>query len=102
MNGFFRTSANIFAFYKSTLTVTFSASLLGLVFGGFEIFKIILIVFGFWISILMKEVNSKNEYLFYYNNGISKHKLVSISFLMNVVFSVLIILIFNQIMYLYD
>ena len=101
MDGFFRTSANIFEFYKSTFLITLSVSLLGLVFGGFEIFKIILVVFGFWISILIKEVNSKKEYLFYYNNRISKLKLLIISFLMNVVFSVLIIWIFNQIMYLY-
>lgn len=101
MDGFFRTSVNIFEFYKSTFLITLSVSLLGLVFGGFEIFKIILVVFGFWISILMKEVNSKKEYLFYYNNGISKLKLLIISFLMNVVFSLLIIWIFNQIIYLY-
>lgn len=102
MDEFFRISANIFEFYKSTLIITLSISLLGLALGGFEIFKIILVVFGFWISILMKEVNSKKEYLFYYNNGISKYKLLSISFLINVVFSVLFIWIFNQVKYLYS
>ncbi len=102
MGDFFRRSVNIFEFYKSTLVITLSVSLLGLVLGGFEIFKIILVVFGFWISILMKEVNSKKEYLFYYNNGISKLKLLIISFFINVIFSELFVWIINQIEHLYD
>lgn len=101
MDNFFKKSTNIFEFYKSTLIITLSVSLLGLVFGGFEIFKITLVVFGFWISVLIKEVNTKKEYLFYYNNGISKSKLLIISFFMNIVFSILFIWIINQIRYLY-
>lgn len=93
---------NVFEFYKSTLAITIALSLLGFVFGGFETFKIILILLGFWISILVKEVNSKNEYLFYHGNGISKLKLLIFSFLMNVVFSILLVFIFNQIRFFYD
>jgi len=101
MDNFFRKQVNIFEFYKSTLVITLSVSLLGWVLGGFESFKIIVVILGFWISILMKEVNSKNEYLFYYNNGISKFKLLISSFFMNVVFSILLIWIVNLIKHLY-
>nr|WP_314897872.1 hypothetical protein [uncultured Flavobacterium sp.] len=80
------------------MTIALSISTLSWVFGGFETFKYVLIVFGFFISILIKEVNSKNEYLFYYNNGISKLKLLTFSFLMNIVFSMLFILVINVIL----
>lgn len=102
MEDFFRTSGNIFEFYKSTILVTVAVSIFGALFGDFEIFKIMLVFFGFWISILMKEVNAKNEYLFYYNNGISKFRLLILSFFMNVVFSILFIFICNQIRNGYD
>jgi hypothetical protein len=75
-----------------------SISVLAWVFGGFETFKFVLIIFGFFISILIKEVNYKNEYLFYYNNGISKLKLLTFSFLMNIIFSMLFILVINVIL----
>ena len=45
-------------------------------FGGFEMFKLGIVFCGFFINILIKEVNSKNEYLFYFNNGISKMNLL--------------------------
>ncbi|WKL42637.1 MULTISPECIES: hypothetical protein [unclassified Flavobacterium] len=72
-----------------------SISVLAWVFGGFETFKYVLIIFGFFISILIKEVNAKNEYLFYYNNGISKLHLFIYGFLMNFVFSLMLILVIN-------
>nr|WP_315163393.1 hypothetical protein [uncultured Flavobacterium sp.] len=75
-----------------------SISLLAWVFGGFETFKYVLIIFGFFISILIKEVNAKNEYLFYYNNGISKMQLFVYGFLMNFVFSMVLILFINVIL----
>ena len=102
MDDFLRTSANIFEFYKSTLVIAVAVSVFGSLFGGFEMFKVMLIFFGFWISILMKEVNAKNEYLFYYNNGISKLKLLVLSFIMNIVFSILFIFIYNLIRNWYD
>lgn len=71
---------------------------MGGVFGGFETFKLVLVIFGFFINILIKEVNSKNEYLFYYNNGISKLQLIIYGYLMNFVFSVLLILVISLIL----
>ena len=92
-----RKIANIFAFYKSTLIITISISVLAGIFGGFETFKYVLVIFGFFISILIKEVNYKNEYPFYYNNGISKSQLISYGYLMNFIFSGLMILVLNLI-----
>lgn len=102
MTDFLRKFENVFEFYKSTLTITIALSFLGFVFGGLEAFKIIFILLGFWISILVKEVNAKNEYLFYYSNGIPKFKLLIFSFLMNVFFSIFFICIFNRIWHFYD
>lgn len=73
-------------------------STLAWVFGGFETFKYTFIIFGFFISLLIKEVNTKNEYLFYYNNGISKIQLFVYGFLMNFVFSMVPILAINILM----
>jgi hypothetical protein len=75
-----------------------SISALAWVFGGFETFKYVLIIFGFFISLLIKEVNAKNEYLFYYNNGISKMQLFVYGFLMNFVFSIVLILFINVVL----
>ncbi|MDI5886887.1 MULTISPECIES: hypothetical protein [Flavobacterium] len=75
-----------------------SISALAWIFGGFETFKYVLIIFGFFISILIKEVNAKNEYLFYYNNGISKMQLFVYGFLMNFVFSMVLILFINVVL----
>ncbi|RTY83967.1 hypothetical protein EKL99_05205 [Flavobacterium sp. ZB4P23] len=75
-----------------------SISTLAWVFGVFEGFKSALIIFGFFISLLIKEVNAKNEYLFYYNNGISKLHLFIYGFLMNFVFSLMLILVINVVL----
>jgi hypothetical protein len=75
-----------------------SISVLAWFFGGFETFKYVLVIFGFFISLLIKEVNAKNEYLFYYNNGISKIQLFVYGFLMNFVFSIVLILFINVVL----
>ena len=93
-----RKLANIFEFYKSTLIITISISVLAGVFGGFETFKLVLVVFGYFINVLIKEVNCKNEYLFYCNNGVSKLQLIVYGFLMNCVFSGVLILVISLIL----
>jgi hypothetical protein len=75
-----------------------SISALAWVFGGFETFKYVLIFFGFFIGLLIKEVNAKNEYLFYCNNGISKMQLFVYGFLLNFVFSLVLILFINLVL----
>ncbi len=97
-----RKLANIFEFYKSTLIITISISVLAGVFGGFETFKLVLVVFGYFISVLIKEVNAVNEYLFYCNNGISKQQLIIYGYLMNFVLSVVLILVINLALKFYD
>jgi len=42
---------------------------------GIFAFKYTFLTFGFAVSLLVKEINAKNEYLFYYNNNISKTEL---------------------------
>lgn len=93
-----RKLANIFEFYKSTFAITISISVLAGVFGGFETFKLVFIVFGYFISVLIKEVNAINEYLFYCNNGISKLQLIVYGYLMNFVFSAILILVISLIL----
>lgn len=78
--------------------MTLSVSALAGFFGGFETFEFVFIFFGFFINVLIKEVNYKNEYLFYCNNGISKPKLLLYAYLMNLVFSLGLILAVNLIM----
>ncbi|MFV8269248.1 hypothetical protein ACNQGP_04830 [Flavobacterium sp. GT2N3] len=80
------------------MTINVSITVLAWVFGGFETSKYVLIIFGFLISILIKEVNAKNEYLFYYNNGVSKLQLFVYGFLMNFVFSMVLILVINEVL----
>lgn len=78
--------------------INLALSTVAWIFGGFETFKYVLIIFGFCVTILIKEVNAKNEYLFYYNNGISKVHLVLYAFIMNFIFSVALILVINLIL----
>ncbi|MEW5676690.1 hypothetical protein ABGT15_10280 [Flavobacterium enshiense] len=50
-------------------------SLLPLVFLGVSEAVLLFLSFGFGISLLLKEVKNKEDYLFYYNNGFSKVQL---------------------------
>lgn len=66
---------NIFEFYKSTLAVNLAISLLSFLFGGFSEFIFTFMTFGFVVSIAIQEVRRKEDYLFYFNNGLSKVQL---------------------------
>jgi hypothetical protein len=46
-----------------------------ILFLGLFAFKYTFLTVGFAASLAVKELNSKNEYLFYYNNAISKKEL---------------------------
>lgn len=70
-----RKVANIFEFFKSTLAVNIAVCVLPLLFNGLVAFNYGFLSYGFLLSLAVKEVNSKNEYLFYYNNQISKTQL---------------------------
>jgi hypothetical protein len=53
--------------------------------------------FGFAISLAVKENNSRNEYLFYFNNGLSKGWLWFYSWCFNLLFLIVGVFIFNLI-----
>jgi hypothetical protein len=89
---------NIIAFYKSTLPINIIISILPLLFGGIPFFTSVFLTFGFFTALLIKEVNGKNEYLFYYNNGISKVKLWLFSYIINFIFLIFNIIIINLIL----
>lgn len=63
---------------------------ISVLFGGFDYFFIMFVGFGFLMSIGFKELNRKNDYLFYANNGIPKWQLLLISYLFTC-FSVVIV-----------
>ncbi|KVV13259.1 hypothetical protein ACRASX_04005 [Flavobacterium sp. TMP13] len=86
---------SVFNFFKSTVAVNFAVSILPFFFGGVIAFSYSFISFGFLISLLLKEINAKNEYLFYYNNQISKIQLWLFSWLFTFVLLVISRLIFN-------
>jgi hypothetical protein len=66
---------NVFEFFKSTLPINFAASFFVFLFGGMIAFNYSILTFGFVLSLFFKEVNAKNEYVFYFNNKISKIQL---------------------------
>jgi hypothetical protein len=89
--------ANVFEFFKSTIAINFVASVIVFLFGGLIAFHYSLLTFGFGISLLFKEVNSKNEYLFYFNNQLSKIQLWVCSWCFTFVFLVIFVVVFNVI-----
>ncbi len=85
---------NIFEFYKSTLPVNLMISLLPLLYGGIDAFSAVFTTFGFVSSIVVKEINHKDTYLFYYNNGLSKLRLWICAALINLMVTVLCLAIY--------
>ena len=83
------------------MQVNLAISALPLVFGGISFFETVFLTFGFFVSLLIKEVNNKNEYLFYYNNGISKIHLWIYSYVFNLVCLVTSVIFINLIGYLF-
>lgn len=93
-----RTILNLFEFSKSALAVNLALSLAAALFGGMALFTSVFLSFGFIASIAMKEVNHKNYYLFYYDNGFSKAKLWFYCYLINAFFLFLFFVVYNFIL----
>lgn len=89
--------SNAFEFFKSTLVVNFAVSFFVFLFGGSIAFKYSVLSFGFILSLLFKEVNSKNEYVFYFNNQISKIQLLVYSWGFTFIFLAVCSFVFNLI-----
>jgi hypothetical protein len=66
-------------------------------FLGLFAFKYTFLTIGFAVSLLVKEVSSTNEYLFYYNNNISKIELWVYAWFINFGALVFLSLAFNLI-----
>ena len=86
---------NLLEFFKSTLLVNISLSTVSMFFGGITIFATVFLSFGFVLSISIIETNRKNNYLFYYNNGLSKKQLWIFSYIFTVLGLVLLTIIRN-------
>ena len=86
---------NLFEFFKSTLAVNFAVSFFVFLFGGSIAFNYSVISFGFVLSLLFKEVNAKKEYVFYFNNQISRIQLWLFSWGFTFVFLVISVFVFN-------
>jgi hypothetical protein len=77
-----RKLANIFEFFKSTLTINLVVCAIPVFLGGYDYFFIYFLSLGFLMSIGYKELYRKNDYLFYSNNGISKIQLLVSSYIL--------------------
>ena len=75
MNERLRIIANAFEFFKSTVPINFGTSLFVGYFGGLIAFNCSFLSFGLILNLVLKEVRNENDYLFYFNNGISKKQL---------------------------
>ncbi|RZJ69364.1 MAG: hypothetical protein EOO45_13680 [Flavobacterium sp.] len=76
-------------YYKSTLPVNLGFSVIGLMQGA-EMFLTLFSTIGLFAAILLKEVVRKNQYYFYYNNGLNKVQLISFCLITNVLISIFI------------
>jgi hypothetical protein len=75
---------------------------LPLLFFGADAFMTVFLTIGFFASFLNKEISYKRDYIFFYNNGISKIQLWVWTYLMNVFFGIFITLLINLIFYYFE
>ncbi len=92
---------NLFEFFKSTISINLVASFFVFLFGGSIAFNYSILSFGFVLSLLFKEVYSKNEYVFYFNNQISRIQLWVSSWCITFVFLLISVCVFNLIKLLF-
>ena len=92
---------NVFAFFKSTLPISIGVSLFPLFLGGLSSFVLTFLTFGFIVSLSIKEIYNKSNYIFYFNNGLSKLQLWLFSYFMNVIFALVFssIIIFLKLLF---
>lgn len=83
MNKTIRKIITLFEFFKTTLAVNSAVSSFSLLLGGTIAFNYCFLSMGLLVSFVVKEWNAKNEYLFYYNNQISKLELIWYTWIMS-------------------
>ena len=86
---FFQQARMYWGFYKETLPINWGISfLLATITYPVPSSKFFLLIMasGAFLSLFYKELSRKNEYYFYYNRGITKLKLWSLTLLLNFFF----------------
>jgi len=83
----------LFEFYKSTLLYSISIFILFLIFSKPFIAFFWGSIIGLLLVLFLKETNKNNDYLFYFNCGLTKVQLFGFSLILNLIIT-LIILIF--------
>lgn len=88
----FRKWLNVFSFFKVNFVINFFVSILALIFVDFNAFTICFLTLGYLICLLLRELYPKRkiEYIFYYNNGLTKSELILYCFLLNILCIILI------------
>lgn len=92
---------NILSFYRSTLAINLAVSIIPLFVLNVEASFFLFTTFGYVASIAIKEVNNEENYLFYYNNGLSKIQLWVYGTFLNFITVLIIFLITVLIMKLF-
>ncbi len=90
-------------FFKSTFTTSFVFSLILslMIYPLFlTVFPIALMTGGPVVGLFFKDLFRGDEYYFFYNRGISKGKLISISWIIHIVFGLVVLIIFKWITFL--
>lgn len=82
-----RKIVNVFAFFKSILPINLAISSVSLLLMGAGEFIITFLSFGFVFSLAMKQFYKKSEYVFYFNNGLSRIQLWVCSYFIAIIFS---------------
>jgi hypothetical protein len=96
-----RIIANAFDFFKSTVPINLGVSLFVGYFGGLIAFNFSFLIFGLILSFVLKELRNENDYLFYFNNGISKKQLWMYSWFFSFLSLIVGIFILNLIRHLF-
>ena len=92
---------NILAFYRSTLAINLAISFAPLLFNNVGAFLFLFTTFGYVFSIAIKEVYKKDDYLFYFNNRLTKTHLWIYGAILNFVVALFFFLIIVLILKLF-
>lgn len=81
-------------FHKSTLVINWAFSCsMGMILMNLWLIPLVAMIAGPLLSLFYKEIARKNEYYFYYNRGISKISLITMSMIMNILTGLLLLFI---------
>lgn len=84
---------NIFAFYRNTLAVNIAISIIPLIFINQGTFLFVFTTFGYIAAIAINEVHKSENYLFYFNNKLTKIQLIIYGMILNFIVAFIFTLI---------